>query len=365
MPQHEKFMKECLELAQKGAGRVSPNPMVGSIVLDKNGNIVGKGWHQQYGQAHAEVNALNMAKEKAKGGTIYVSLEPCSHFGKTPPCIDRIIKEEISTLIVGMTDPNPLVAGKGIEKAKAAGIKVIEKILEKECLKLNEVFVKNITQKRPFVALKTASTLDGKIATATGSSKWITSESAREEVQRLRNLYDGILTSSSTVIADNPSLNCRMENGRNPIRIILDKNLKTSPESKVYINDGTRVIIACVENKNSKKYPSNVEIIKCEKDSNGQIDLNDLSSKLYEMKIYSLMVESGGILNGAFLNNGLADKIYIFMAPKILCDNGGKASFDGLEILNIDQCKNFKFEAIKSFLPDVMFELYPIDKEPT
>ncbi len=211
---HEKYMKECLELAKLGEGYVSSNPLVGSIVLDKDGNIVGKGYHQKYGEHHAEINALNQAGNKAEGGTIYVSLEPCFHHGKTPPCIDRIIKEKVKTLVIGMTDPNPLVSGKSIKKAKEAGIEVIENILPAECQKLNEIFIKNITRKKPFIAVKTASTIDGKIATSTGSSKWITSEAAREEVQRLRNRYDAIITGSGTVIADNPSLNLPKKRGQ-------------------------------------------------------------------------------------------------------------------------------------------------------
>lgn len=357
---HENHMIRCLELAQMGAGRVSPNPMVGSVVLDKDGNVVGEGYHMKYGEAHAEVNALDMAGEKARGGTIYVSLEPCSHYGKTPPCVERIIKEGLSTLVVGMTDPNPLVAGRGIQRAKEAGITVIENVLEAQCLHVNEVFVKNITEKKSFVMVKTASTLDGKIATASGSSKWITSAAAREEVQSMRNFYDAILTGSQTVIADNPSLDCRMQGGRNPVRVVLDSQLKTPVGAKVYADNSTRVVVACVKAVSHKLYPAHVEIVECAPDSNGRVDLNSLMSVLYEKGLYSVMVEAGGTVNGSFLKQGLIDKVCMFVAPKILGDNTGKSCFDGLNAMSISDCKDFKIESVREFSPDVMFELYPV-----
>lgn len=358
---HEKYMERCIKLAKKGEGHVSPNPLVGSLVLDKNGNIAGEGCHQKYGEAHAEVNALNQAGHKAQGGTIYVSLEPCSHHGKTPPCIDRIIKEKISTLIVGMTDPNPLVSGEGIQKAKQAGITVIENVLTDECKKLNEIFIKNITEKKPFIAIKTASTIDGKIATSSGNSKWITSEAARDEVQRLRNKYDAILTGSGTVIADNPSLTCRKKGLRNPARIIIDSELKTPPDSKVYNDDETRVIIIVSENvdKNKlKNYPEHIEILKCRTNLDNKISLENLAQNLYEKRIFSVLVEAGGILNGIFLKSNLIDKAYFFIAPKITGDNTSRSNFEGFNIKNISESKEFKFGEIKTFPPDIMIEGY-------
>lgn len=358
---HEKYMKECLELARLGEGYVSPNPLVGSIVIDKNGNVVGRGYHEKYGEAHAEINALNQAGNKAEGGTVYVSLEPCSHYGKTPPCIDRIIKEKIHTLVVGMTDPNPLVSGKGIRKAKDAGIEVIENVLTKECEKTNEIFIKNITDKTPYIAVKTASTLDGKIATSTGSSKWITSEAAREEVQRLRNKYDAILTGSNTVIADNPSLTCRLKGGRNPVRVIIDSQLRTPSSSNVYSDDGTNVIIATSKNidKNKlKSYPEYIKIIKCPLNQDNKIDLEYLIKDLYELRVFSILIESGGNLNGAFLKYNLTDKAYFFIAPKIVGDNTAISSFEGFNIENINESKELNFGEIKKFPPDIMIEGY-------
>jgi len=358
---HEKYMKECLELAKQGEGRVSPNPLVGSIVLDKHGNVVGRGYHQKYGDAHAEINALNQAGERANGGTLYVNLEPCAHYGKTPPCIDRIIKEKIKTLIIGMTDPNPLVAGTGIKKAEASGILVIQDVLKTQCEKLNERFIKHITEKKPFIAVKTASTLDGKIATSTNSSKWITSELAREEVHRLRNKYDAILTGSGTILADNPSLTCRNNNGRNPVRIIIDSGLIITNDFKVYNNDGTKIILAItdkLEDSKFKKLPDCIETVICPKNKYGKVDLVFLTQKLYEMKIFSILIEAGGVLNGAFLKENLIDKFYFFYAPKILGDSNAKNSFEGFNIENINHGKALKFGEIKNFPPDIMIEGY-------
>ncbi len=357
MNTHEKYIKKCIELAHQAEGLVAPNPLVGSIVLDENNKFAGEGFHQKYGEAHAEVNALNMAGDKAKNGTLYVSLEPCSHFGKTPPCADLIIKKGIKKLIVGMVDPNPKVSGEGIKKCQKAGIEVITGILESECKKLNEIFIKNIKYQKPFIAIKTACTLDGKIATKTGSSKWITSSKSREKVQSLRNKYDAILTGSGTILADNPSLNCRMANGRNPIRIIIDSNLITPTSAKVYTNDKTRVIIATSKNADKsklQKYPDHIEFLKCEFSDNNKINLNNLIKELYKKNITSILIEAGGILNGAFIKEKLVDKIYMFSAPKILGDNKAKSWIEGFDIDQINDCLNLKLEETIFLDPDIL-----------
>jgi diaminohydroxyphosphoribosylaminopyrimidine deaminase/5-amino-6-(5-phosphoribosylamino)uracil reductase len=339
MDQDQKYIKECIELAGLGEGKVSPNPLVGAVVLDKDSNIVGKGYHEKYGEAHAEINALNEAGEKAREGTLYINLEPCSHYGKTPPCVDRVIEAGIKRLVIGMTDPNPLVAGNGIKKAQEAGIEIKIGVLEQECKKLNEIFIKYITKKQPFIAIKTASTMDGKIATKTKSSKWITSSLAREKVQELRNKYDAIITGSGTIIADDPSLTCRMENGRNPVRIIIAASKD--------IND-----------KKAEIYPQNVEIWKCPLTQDGKIDLNYLVNKLYQDKMAGILVEAGGLLNGAFIKNNLSDKFYFFIAPKILGDNQAYSLVEGFDVSDINQSLNLKFGETESFSPDIMIEGY-------
>lgn len=360
---YEKYMKKCITLANKSQGQVSPNPLVGAIVFDKNGTIAGIGRHEKYGEAHAEVNAIRNAKENGfdiTGGTIIVNLEPCSHFGKTPPCADLIIKEKLKKVVVGCFDPNPKVSGNGIKKLQEANIEVITNILEKECKQLNEIFIKNQTKNLPFIAIKTATTMDGKIATKNGSSKWITSTKARNEVQKLRNKYDAILTGSGTIITDNPSLTCRMKNGRNPIRIIIDSKLKTSPNSKVYINDGTKVYVAIDENTNTQAFNmKHVEFIKCKTNKvTKKIDLNDLIKKLFAKGINSILVEAGGNLNNAFIKNKLADKIYQFIAPKIICDNEAQSFVNGLNVTDINKAQKLEITKIKSLHPDILIEAY-------
>lgn len=361
---YEKYIKKCIALAKKGEGNVSPNPLVGAVVLDKHGNIAGYGWHQKYGEAHAEVNAIKMAKENGadlKGGTIFVSLEPCSHYGKTPPCADLIIEKGLKKVVAGCVDPNPKVAGRGLEKLKNAGIEVVSGILEDECKELNEIFIKNQLQKKPFVAIKTAVTLDGKIATRTGDSKWITSEKSRTYVQRLRNKYDAILTGSGTVIADNPSLTCRMKNGVNPVRVIIDSNAITPANAKVYNNDGTRVILAVREDisvQKIEKHSANVEILKCPiNPDTGKIDLNILVEKLFEKGILSILIEAGGVLNGAFFKAGLVDKLYQFVAPKIIGDNLAKSWVEGFDIQKINGCIKLELKQTKTLGQDVLFVL--------
>ena len=353
-------MKKCIALAKKSEGKTAPNPLVGAIVLDKNGEIAGTGRHEKYGQAHAEVNAINAAGERAKGGTIIVNLEPCSHYGKTPPCADLIIKTGIKKVVVGMVDPNPLVAGKGIKKCQDEGIEVITGVLEKECKELNEIFIKNQTAKTPFIAIKTATTLDGKIAAANGSSKWITGEKSRACVQKLRNKYDAILTGSNTVITDNPSLTARTKGGINPKRIIIDSQLKTPADAKVYIDDGTPVYIA-VENTKAaaarKKYPSNVTIIPCPL-KDGKTDLHSLIKALWNEKITSIMVEAGGMLNGAFVKEGLAHKLYKFTAPKILGDNNAKSWICCINTVDINDSLRLKNTSVKTFGEDTLLTGY-------
>ena len=337
-------MKRALKLAEMGLGKTSPNPMVGAVVLDKNFNFVSEGFHEKYGEPHAEVNAINSAVSKGadiSGGTIIVTLEPCSHFGKTPPCADLIIKSGIKTVVAGCLDPNPKVSGKGIEKCKQAGLETVVGILEDECKSKNEIFFKNQTEHLPFVIIKTAVTLDGKIATKTGSSKWITGEKSRKDVQKLRSKVDAILTSSKTVIADNPSLTCRLKGCKNPMRIVVDSKLQTSPESKVFAQDGTKVYLATTISSKDKKYPKNVEILQT-KEKNGHVDLSELMKILYEKGICSILVEAGGELNGAFFKEKLVDKLIKYTAPKILGDNNGKPFIQGIDIDNINNCLNLK-----------------------
>ena len=352
MKQYETYMKECFELALKGQGRTSPNPMVGCIVLNSRGEVISKGFHAKCGGNHAERDALlKIDKNSAKGGTLIVNLEPCSHYGKTPPCADLIIEYGITKVVIAMRDVNPIVAGNGIKKLKDAGIEVVEGVLEKDAQKLNEVFITNMKEERTFVALKTASTLDGKVATSTGSSKWITSSGAREEARRLRTLYDAILTSSSTIIADNPTMEHKN-------KIILDRELKTDFENANIYKSGN-IYIFYNKNLPQPKNTGRISFIPCPV-MNERLDIKFILKRLYENKIMSVFAEAGGTLNGSMIN--YADKIYHFIAPKIIGDNSAKSAFDGKNIYDINDSLNFRFDEMKVFSPDILLTYYPIRK---
>lgn len=361
---YEKYIRKCIALAKKSEGLVSPNPLVGAVIVDKNGSIAGYGRHEKYGEAHAEVNAIKMAEQNGfdiKEGTIFISLEPCSHFGKTPPCADLIISKGLKKVVAGCVDPNPAVAGKGFDKLRKAGIEVITGVLENECKKLNEIFIKNQIEKKPFISIKTAVTMDGKIASKTGHSKWITSVTSRAYVHKLRNKYDAILTGSGTVLADNPSMTCRQKKGRNPVRVIVDSKASVPCDSKIFNNDGTKIYLAVLRSANVSNYPENVEIIKCphsiiEGNKTEKINLEFLSKVLFEKGIRSILVEAGGGLNGAILKSGLADKVYQFIAPKIAGDKNAKSFVEGFDIEKIDEGIKLEIDSVKRFGPDIMIE---------
>ncbi len=341
---YDKYMKKCIELAKEGEGQTSPNPLVGCVVLDKDGNEISTGFHHKYGENHAERDALlKLTNGEEKGGTLIVNLEPCSHHGKTPPCADLIIERGLKRVVIGMQDVNPIVAGNGIRKLKNAGIEVVEHVLEDECKILNEVFIKNMTQKKVFVAIKTATTLDGKIATQNDSSKWITSEKAREEVKAIRNRYDAIMTSSATILADNPTMLHRK-------KIILDRKLRTNLEAPIYKNGEIYLF-----NDSLDMFEGGVNFIKTPAHDN-KLDLEFVFNKAYELGIKSVLVESGGHLAGSALM--YADKIYHFIAPKITGDNRSLSCFDFQQIDDINKSLNFKFSDIKSFEPDILVTYY-------
>lgn len=345
MNNYENLMKSCFSLAKLGEGAVSPNPLVGCIVLDKDERLISTGYHHKYGDNHAERDALlKLTNGEEKGGTLIVNLEPCSHFGKTPPCVDLIIERGISKVVIGMRDVNPKVDG--LNKLKDAEIEVVSGVLEDEAEKLNEVFIKNMCNKKTFVAIKTAATLDGKIATSTGSSKWITSGEARKEVKKIRNRYDAILTSSSTILKDNPSMEHRK-------KIVLDRCLKTDLNSKIYQNG--EIFIFCEK---PVQQHSNIKFIETPI-VNDNLDIEFILKKLFEFGIMSVMVEAGGKLNGSFLP--YTDKIYHFVAPKITNDNNSISCFSGTNITDIAQSCAFKFDNIEKFGPDILLTYYPID----
>lgn len=343
MKQYITHMNKCLELAKLGIGETSPNPMVGCVIINEYNKVISTGYHKKYGTNHAERDAL-LKLNDAKNCTLIVNLEPCSHHGMTPPCTDIIIEKGIKKVVYGMKDPNPIVSGKGLEKLKSAGIEVIGPILEDECKKLNEIFIKNHTKKETFVALKTATTIDGKIATYTGDSKWITSDNARAEVKNIRKIYDAILTSSSTVIADNPTM---LHNKK----IILDRELKTDQNSNIY-SQGESYIFYDENLKPDKKALNNKIYYIPTPTKNNRLDIKYILNCLYELKIQSVLIEAGGEINASFLS--YVDKLYHFIAPKILGDNFGKSCFNGKSVEKIKNCTNLKFESVQNLDPDIL-----------
>lgn len=319
-------MKRALELSKNGMGNTSPNPMVGCVIV-KDDHVIGEGWHKFYGAAHAEVNAIEDVYKNQNspiGATLYVTLEPCSHFGKTPPCTDAIIKEGISKVVVAMEDPNPLVKGSGIEKLRQNGIEVIVGVMEHEAKRLNEVFINFITNKMPFCVMKTGMTLDGKIASCTGASRWITGEEARKKVHKMRQQYSAIMVGIGTVIADNPSLNTRLdeEDTSDPHRIIIDPYARTPVDSKFFsIESKSNTIIVVSEKASSdrknKLLNLGAEIIEI-KMVEDKLDMRNVMEELASRKIDSVLLEGGSTLNAFALDAGIVHKVVMFIAPKIL-----------------------------------------------
>ncbi len=345
-------MKSALRLAKKGKGKVDPNPMVGAVIVKEN-KVIAKGWHESYGEAHAEVRAFENAITDVEGATMYVTLEPCSHYGKTPPCADMIIKKKIKRVVVGTLDPNPLVAGQGVKKLIDAGIEVLTGVLEKECRDINRVFMKYIAEKKPFVVMKTAMSLDGKIATKTGESKWITGAKARESVHELRNEMAGIMVGINTVIKDNPQLTCRIENGKNPIRIIVDSKLRIPIDSKVLENqDIAKTIIATTyqgDIRKKKEIEEKGVKVLVVKSLEGRVDLQDLMSKLAEEKIDSILLEGGATLNFSALEQSIVDKVQIYIAGKIIGGDQSKTPVGGrgIDLLrDAFQLENIKYKSV-------------------
>ena len=381
------FMKKALKLAARGKGRTSPNPLVGAIIV-KDGKIIAADYHRKAGTPHAEVLALNQAGKRARGATLYVNLEPCCHTEKrTPPCTKAIIRSGIKKVVVAMIDPNPKVSGMGLKELRKAGIGTVSGIMEAEAKQLNEAFIKYITKKPPFVILKIAQSLDGKIATARGESKWITGEKAREYVHKLRNEVDAILVGIGTVKKDNPSLDCRTRNGRNPYRIIVDSNLQISPDAKVLKHTEGKTIVATIppllkggiinshfvkgghrgifSKKEYADYQKKIEQLQNMgahvlnvKNSNGRVDLKRLMKELGRLEITSIMIEGGSSINASALSSGIVDKVMIFIAPRIIGGADSIPSIGGKSPVLLKSAFNLKDIQIKHPGEDILVEGY-------
>lgn len=352
------YMKLALELAVRGCGFVNPNPMVGAIIV-KDGEMIGQGWHERFGELHAERIAIANCRKSPKGATIYVTLEPCCHYGKTPPCTEAIIESGITKVVVGSVDPNPLVAGKGVLILKQHGIDVVENVLKEECDKLNEVFFYYIKTGLPFVIMKYAMTMDGKIATYKGKSKWITGEAAREHVQQDRHKYTAIMVGVDTVIADDPQLTCRLKSSKNPIRIICDTNLRTPLTSQIVTTaqDVPTILAICSEDEklHSPYVEAGCRILVVSRKGE-HIDLNDLMIKLGNEKIDSILLEGGGTLNWSALKSGIVNIVQTYIAPKMFGGKMANSPVGGMGIEDPNDAFMLKNIQITQIREDILIE---------
>ena len=370
MPE-EKYMRITKELAKKGSGHVNPNPLVGAVIV-RDGEIIGEGYHECYGQLHAERNAIANAKKRGnslEGSTIYVTLEPCCHYGKTPPCTEAIIEEKIARVVVGSDDPNPLVSGKGFQMLREKGIEVIPHFLKEECDAMNHVFFHYIRTGTPYVAMKYAMTMDGKIACYTGDSKWVTGEESRAHVQTLRNHYKGIMAGIGTVLADDPMLNCRIEGGRDPIRIITDSHLRIPMDSQLVRTAGQQpLIVACLpdadEEKAAQLQEKGVEVLRIPgvttaditEEQKEVISLPVLMKELGARKIDGILLEGGGQLNESALQAGIVDRIYCYIAPKIFGGAQAKTPVEGQGLTRAADAWQFNRIGMQEFGQDILLE---------
>jgi len=364
-PLDERYIRLALELARRGEGYTNPNPIVGAVVV-KDGKIIGQGWHRRFGGPHAEVFALEEAGEDAAGATIYVTLEPCSHHGKTPPCADRIIRAGISRVVVACRDPNPLVSGRGIEKLRDAGIEVREGVLEEEGRRVNEIFFKFIRTGIPFVQLKLAQSLDGKIAIRSGESKWITGDAARTEVHRLRRRFAAVLVGAKTAIKDDPLLTVRHVEGPNPVRIVLDGRGRVPLDARMFSEDGRTIVAtaAMPEEKEAGLRARGVEVWRLPGDG-GRVDLHALLVRIGKEGLDSLLIEGGGETAAAFLEASLVDKVSLFISPIIIGGSDAVPAVGGIGVERIADAIKLEGMEVAKLGRDLLITGYPAGIVPT
>ena len=357
----ESYIRLAIEIAKKGAGKVSPNPMVGAVIV-KNERILGAGFHEKFGSKHAEINAIEKVKENIEGATLFTNLEPCSHYGKTPPCVDRIISEKIKRVVIGTLDMNPLVSGKGVKKLKSAGIDVKVSVLENECIELNKFFFKYVTKKLPYVSLKAAQTIDGKIADKSGESSWISSLQSRKYVHSLRAKYDAVLVGKGTVEKDDPKLTVRLVEGRNPKRVILDANLDIKLSHRIFTKNNDRNLIVITSKKNAgKKRKINklnslgALVLFAKEESGEKVDLKSALRELYKIGIASVLVEGGSEVFTSFVKENLFDDMLMFISPRIL--GCGVPLIGNLGIKNLQKSVKAKIGNVEKIGDDILLEL--------
>ena len=356
----EKHMRLAIRLAKRAEGLTSPNPIVGAVIV-KNGKVVGRGYHKMCGMPHAEVNALRQAGLKARGATIYVTLEPCDHFGKTPPCTDALINSGVKRVVIGMKDPNPLNNGKGMKKLNSNGIKTDIGILKDEAIEMNKPFIKSVTKKLPYVTVKTAQSIDGKIATKTGDSKWITSEASRKFVHDLRSSVDAVMVGVNTIIKDDPLLTSRGTRfKKQPIRVVVDSRLSTPVGAKIFSDVKISPVIIVTTKKSDRKKIGQIEKkgarVIILKSSRGGLDLKSLMNKLTNMGIINVLVEGGGNLIAGLVESRLVDKFLFFIAPKIIGGKNAITSVEGAGIKMIKDAAELKNIKLRKIGPDILIE---------
>jgi diaminohydroxyphosphoribosylaminopyrimidine deaminase / 5-amino-6-(5-phosphoribosylamino)uracil reductase len=361
---HEFYMQLAIQNAKAMKGQTDPNPLVGAVIVNDN-RIVGIGAHLKAGEPHAEIHALNMAGDLAKGSTMYVTLEPCSHYGRTGPCALAVVRAGVKQVVIATLDPNPLVSGRGVRMLEEAGVEVIVGVCEEEAKRMNEVFNKYITTKLPFVTLKSAMTLDGKIATYTADSKWITSEKAREDVHQLRHEHRAILVGVNTVLKDNPQLTTRIPHGRNPLRVILDSTLKIPLDARVVANNEAETWIFTSEAYDKKKKEAledqGIRVLVTSHPS--RVDVKEVVRILGEEQISSVLVEGGGEVNASFLNNGLVDKVVVYVAPKLIGGRMAPTFFEGEGKALMKEAIELTSFTVTPVGPDIKLEGYPVYKK--
>jgi len=361
----KEYMNEAIALAERGRGHTAPNPMVGCVLV-KDGRTIGRGWHRRYGSLHAERDALAACTEDPAGATAYVTLEPCCHHGKQPPCTDALLAAGITRVVVGLTDPNPLVSGKGIDILRRHGVTVETGLLEDRIREQNRIFLKYITTGQPWVTLKVAMTLDGKIATADGDSRWVTSPGAREFVHQLRGTHTGICVGTGTVLADDPMLDCRIDGFNDPVRILPDSHASLPSESRIAQSAGhIRTILAHTEEADAAKLDQlrslGVTPLACASDD-GHTDLRDMLCRLGALGIDSILLEGGESLNGSFIEQGLVDEYYFFVAPKIIGGKDAKTAVGGHGFAKMAEARGITVESVRQFGPDLLIHGYPENK---
>jgi diaminohydroxyphosphoribosylaminopyrimidine deaminase/5-amino-6-(5-phosphoribosylamino)uracil reductase len=354
------YMKIARDLALKARGKTSPNPLVGAVVV-RNNRIVGRGFHKKCGTAHAEIIALDNAGQNAEGAKLYVTLEPCGHYGRTPPCVHKIIQSGVKEVVVGMLDPNPVNNGKSIQILRQNKIKVKVGLLEEELKKINESFIKFIIKREPFITVKSGQSLDGKIATRTGDSKWITSDQSRQFSSRMRSSFDAIMVGVNTVLRDDPRLNA-WSSKKQPVKIIIDSRLSTPPDANIFSNNSEVIIVTLAsksgqETQNRKALSQKARILEV-KDKNGQVNLKNMMKQLARMEIVTILVEGGGMLVGSLFDEELVDKVIFYISPKIIGGKDATSSVMGKGVARIDRAVKLRHVSVRRIAEDILVEGY-------